>query len=227
MINVYFGKAASGKDYLYKQALNSGKSPIVSATTRPIRTGEVDGVDYYFMSADEFLRKVDNGEIFEYRAYRVKNRGQDETWYYGSLGIEDYSQKDYVAVLDIEGLKSYIERYGSENVVVNYVYADDEVRKRRYFARDRKADVEEWERRFLKDEEDFCTEKIQEIIDMLGKPITFIQNNGETLYKIGANADFCISSLNSLYTHHAYVTREDLIKCSNQFQEELSKYKDK
>lgn len=38
----------------------------ISATTRPMRSGEVDGVNYHFLSQEDFLRRVDNGEFLEY-----------------------------------------------------------------------------------------------------------------------------------------------------------------
>ena len=38
----------------------------ISATTRPMRPGEVDGVKYHFLSQEDFLRRVDNGEFLEY-----------------------------------------------------------------------------------------------------------------------------------------------------------------
>ena len=38
----------------------------ISATTRPMRPGEVDGVNYHFLSQEDFLRRVDNGEFLEY-----------------------------------------------------------------------------------------------------------------------------------------------------------------
>ena len=38
----------------------------ISAPTRPMRPGEVDGVNYHFLSQEDFLRRVDNGEFLEY-----------------------------------------------------------------------------------------------------------------------------------------------------------------
>ena len=52
----------------------------VSATTRPMRPGERDGVDYWFLDRDEFQRRVDDGEFLEYVDF-VGNR-------YGTLRSE-------------------------------------------------------------------------------------------------------------------------------------------
>lgn len=39
---------------------------VVTATTRPMRAGEVDGVDYYFFSRADFLKNLEKGEFIEY-----------------------------------------------------------------------------------------------------------------------------------------------------------------
>lgn len=50
MITLYIGKSAVGKDTLLKKQIEDGVSPIISFTTRPMREGEVNGVDYNFVS---------------------------------------------------------------------------------------------------------------------------------------------------------------------------------
>ena len=68
----------------------------VSATTRPLREGERDGVDYHFISRDEFLRRRDAGEFVESATYG----GQ----LYGTLRseIDGLFARGRHAVLDIE-----------------------------------------------------------------------------------------------------------------------------
>lgn len=41
----------------------------VSMTTRGIRDGEVDGINYYFISKDEFKKRIDEGKLLEYNIY--------------------------------------------------------------------------------------------------------------------------------------------------------------
>jgi guanylate kinase len=68
----------------------------VSATTRPKRPGERDGVDYYFLTRDEFTRRQDSGEFLEWATYGGE--------LYGTLKSEIeriFSQGRY-AVLDVE-----------------------------------------------------------------------------------------------------------------------------
>ena len=60
--------SGAGKTTLSKRliALNPDLVLSVSATTRAPRPGETHGEDYYFMSEDEFLAKVDAGEFYEW-----------------------------------------------------------------------------------------------------------------------------------------------------------------
>jgi guanylate kinase len=68
----------------------------VSATTRPIREGERDGVDYYFLTREEFVRRSDAGEFLEWATYGGH--------LYGTLRseIERIFARGRHAVLDIE-----------------------------------------------------------------------------------------------------------------------------
>ena len=57
------GKSSSGKDTFLQHILKSAKSEvneIISFTTRPIRDSEIDGKNYYFISREEFIQKIDN-----------------------------------------------------------------------------------------------------------------------------------------------------------------------
>ncbi len=68
----------------------------VSATTRPIRNGEREGVDYYFLTREEFLRRIDAGEFLEWATYAGH--------YYGTLRseIDRIFARGHTAVLDVE-----------------------------------------------------------------------------------------------------------------------------
>jgi len=67
-ILVLSGPSGSGKTTVVHRLILESIVPLVksiSATTRPQRKGEVDGVAYYFLSADEFRRRRDQGEFLE------------------------------------------------------------------------------------------------------------------------------------------------------------------
>ena len=67
------GKSACGKDTIYKQILSDGSLPLktlIPYTTRPIRDGETNGVEYYFLTEEEQQSLERQGKIIELRAYQ-------------------------------------------------------------------------------------------------------------------------------------------------------------
>ena len=66
---VVAGPSGVGKSTLVEALLKSTDLPLrraVTATTRPPRTGEAEGVDYHYWTADEFRAAIDAGEMLEY-----------------------------------------------------------------------------------------------------------------------------------------------------------------
>lgn len=60
------GKAASGKDLMKRRFVERGMKPSVSYTTRPPREGEVDGIDYNFITEETAREMIKAGEFYEY-----------------------------------------------------------------------------------------------------------------------------------------------------------------
>ena len=81
MLLVICGKMCSGKDTVVKRLINKGFKKIVTYTTRPKRKGETNGVDYHYISKEEFENKIKDGFFLEYRTYKVAS---GDIWYYGS-----------------------------------------------------------------------------------------------------------------------------------------------
>jgi guanylate kinase len=68
LLIVISGPSGVGKDSVI-QCMKKRNLPfhfVVTATTRPPRQEEVDGVDYFFVSSDEFAEMIDKGELLEY-----------------------------------------------------------------------------------------------------------------------------------------------------------------
>jgi guanylate kinase len=71
LLVVLSGPSGAGKDAVRAELLHRG-DPFhfaVTATTRPPREGEVDGVDYYFLSPDEFRSLLEQGGLIEHEQY--------------------------------------------------------------------------------------------------------------------------------------------------------------
>ena len=66
---VFMGKSASGKDTLYRRIRerNPELKAVISYTTRPIRAGEREGVEYHFVSEAEMEEMEKSGRIVERR----------------------------------------------------------------------------------------------------------------------------------------------------------------
>jgi len=107
------GKSSSGKDTIFRELLQEGTlglRTIVPYTTRPIRTGETDGVDYHFISVEEFKSLKEQGFFAETAIYNE--------WNYGTAK-EDCTD-DKVAVLTPHGLRQ-ISKINGINVISFYI----------------------------------------------------------------------------------------------------------
>lgn len=154
MFYLIVGATNSGKDKTATYIMNDlGFTPIISTTSRPIRPSEVEGREYHFLTTDEFIKRVNNDEFIEHRAYNTIVGGNPEVWYYGvEKKHVSESDKDYVAVISYEGAQEFKKYYGEENVILVFVRATYEQRYIRNILRG-DFDSEEWNRRNIEDEE--------------------------------------------------------------------------
>lgn len=108
---VISGPSGAGKSTLLKELCMRCPhvSVSISATTRLPRPGERDGVDYYFLTPEEFERRRLAGEFLE--CYEVFGRG---TWY-GTLQSEVAPSleagESIVLEIDVQGAMTVLERY--------------------------------------------------------------------------------------------------------------------
>ena len=96
-IIVISGASGVGKSTILAEVMKARQDLVfsVSATTRPMRPGEADGVNYHFISRESFLDMVRKGEFLEYDEHHDN--------LYGTLysAVKDATEKGHV-VLDIE-----------------------------------------------------------------------------------------------------------------------------
>lgn len=99
---VLFGKSGSGKTSAAKEMEKMGIKRLISYTTRPKRSGEKDGVEYHFVSEDQFFEMVDHGRIAE-----ITSRSVGGTDYYYGTAIENYGKSSpSVCVMDLNGIRT-------------------------------------------------------------------------------------------------------------------------
>lgn len=107
-IIILSGPSGVGKGTVLKEVMRGDPSLhfSVSATTRPIRPGEVDGVHYFFMDKPHFEKMIADGELLEYASYAGNYYGTPEK------AVDDALAQGINVVLEIEvqGALQVIER---------------------------------------------------------------------------------------------------------------------
>lgn len=159
------GKSSSGKDTIYKRLMANEKlslKNIVLYTTRPIRSGEQDGVEYYFVTNERLNELLEANKVIEKRTYHTCLGD----WSYFTVDNEkvDLAAENYLMIGTIESFQKTKEYYGNDKVVPVMIELDDGVRLMRALERERAQDNPKYSemcRRFLADEEDFSVEKKQ------------------------------------------------------------------
>lgn len=159
------GKSSTGKDTIYKMLLEQQAltlTTITLYTTRPIRAGETDGVEYHFISDETMQEMADKGQIIELRAYDTVYG----IWKYATVddGQINLEQKNYLIIGTLESYEKLCAYYGAEQIIPIYIEVDDGLRLQRALDRERMQDEPKYTemcRRFLADATDFAEEKIK------------------------------------------------------------------
>ncbi|MDO5519947.1 MAG: guanylate kinase [bacterium] len=165
-IYVVMGKSASGKDTIYKELAKDkelGLREVVTYTTRPIREGEREGVEYHFVTEERLDVLEKEGRIIEHRTYNTVYGA----WHYFTVEDEqiELDQHDYVLIGTLESYRQILAYYGSDIVKPIYVEVESGERLERALQRERKQAEPKYAemcRRFLADEQDFAEDKIEE-----------------------------------------------------------------
>lgn len=111
------GPAGSGKTSLAKKLLetySSNLKKLVSATTRAPRPGEVNGVNYKFLSRVQFETAVANAEFFEWEEIHGNLYGQLKS----SIEEAVRGKSDIILDIDIRGASSINQEFPEESVVI-------------------------------------------------------------------------------------------------------------
>lgn len=161
------GKSASGKDTLYKDIVarfGSELGTVVPYTTRPIREGEQEGVEYHFITESEMKAMDEAGKVIEKRCYQTVYG----PWYYLTAddGQIDLGKRSSILIVTPAAYGKLRDYFGAEQVVPLYVETEDGLRLARALKRERaqkNPKYEEMCRRFLADAEDFSEEKLREL----------------------------------------------------------------
>lgn len=123
LIIVISGPSGVGKDALIKKLreLRDSLHFVVTATSRPMRLGEENGKDYYFVSKEEFLTMIDKNELLEYALVYGDYKGIPKKQ------IREYMAKGYDIILrvDIQGAQT-LRRVLGDSAVFVFLMAESE-----------------------------------------------------------------------------------------------------
>lgn len=122
LLVVISGHSAAGKDTVIQRMKERDLQIhfVITATTRPVRDDEQHGVDYFFVSHDEFARMIENDELIEYAIVYKDYKGVPREQVDSALA----SGKDVIMRVDVQGAASIRELY--PEAILIFVTAQNE-----------------------------------------------------------------------------------------------------
>lgn len=166
MGKIYYimGKSSSGKDTVYKTLKEKypEMKSVIPYTTRPVRDGESDGKEYFFVDRQRLQELEEDERIIEKRSYNT----QYGVWTYFTAddGQIDLGQYDYLVIGTLVSYQALREYFGEERIVPVYIEVEDGIRLTRALEREKAQKIPRYDemcRRFLADAEDFSEENLK------------------------------------------------------------------
>lgn len=165
------GASASGKTVTALELQRKyGLTKAITTTTREKRVGETNGVEYFFISKDEFKKRINENKFVEFSIYNDN--------YYG-CGIDQVAD-DKVVVLDPNGLHSF-KKLKNKNIVTFLLVADEKTRRERMVTRGDK--VENIAQRIKNDVVDFSLERIGQVDFIIKTNNKTIEETADYIYE--------------------------------------------
>ena len=158
------GESGSGKDTIMQNILKRYPmyfNEIINCTTRPRREGEINGVNYFFITPEEFAEKVLNYEMLEATTFN--------DWFYGTSYDALRSNCINIGVFNPDSIRA-MDGNPELDITVYRIFCSDKTRLLRQLNRENNPNVEEIIRRYMADKEDFCDLEFQ---------YTIVENNDE------------------------------------------------
>ncbi len=143
------GEAGTGKDTLMQSILFEHPdmfNEIISCTTRPMREGEAEGVNYFYLTDQLFKQKIDNNLMLEYTNFN--------NWYYGTSLDSLSKDKINIGVFNPTGIRSLLN-HPEVKVITFKIFCNNKNRLIRQLNREEFPNIEEILRRYYADKEDF------------------------------------------------------------------------
>ena len=136
MLIIIQGLISSGKDYLCKALQENGIDKLVGYTTRAMRIGEVNGVEYHFIDKQTYHTMNDAQPFVATRTATVISKDEDgedsrEIQFYGIHTNSVDLSRHQTIILDENGTNQMAEAIGRDNCLVLRLVCDEDVLKKR------------------------------------------------------------------------------------------------
>lgn len=132
LLIVVSGPSGVGKDTVIDRMKERGLPFhfVITATSRPRRSNEVEDIDYLFVSRERFNEMIENGELFEFALVYGEFKGIPKIQVEAALA----SKKDVVMRVDVQGAKT-VRKQSPEAILIFLATANEEELVRRLKAR--------------------------------------------------------------------------------------------
>ena len=159
------GPSGSGKDTLRSAMLHDDDihiEPLINITNRPMRSGEVNGREYSFVTDERFNELKESGNLIESRSYKVND---GKVWSYATLAVPIDDDSIYLGAGTTDSYKKIHEEYGDAICRPVYIKVADDTRLNRTILRcgNKRKGLLEVCRRFISDCEEYSPETLSAI----------------------------------------------------------------
>ncbi len=157
------GKSSSGKDSIYKEVLSrmDQLKTITLYTTRPIREGEKEGIEYFFVDESRCKEICNSGKVIELRSYNTVHG----VWKYFTVDDKqiDLKNNSYLMIGTLESFADMSNYFEKDVMVPLYIEVEDGIRLERALKREKNQSDPKYAelcRRFLADTNDFSEKNL-------------------------------------------------------------------
>lgn len=112
IVMIISGPAGSGKNTVSERLMEEfpNVKRVVTSTSRPPRGKEIDGIDYHFLSAEQFEKAIADGDFYEYAKVHDRYYGTSKKAVRDSLAAGN----DLILIIDVQGAAAW-KKIAAEN----------------------------------------------------------------------------------------------------------------
>lgn len=199
LLVVVSGPAGSGKGTVNGMLTQrEGYVFSVSATTRAPRPGEIDGVNYHFISREEFEQRIERGEMLEYTEYCGNYYGTPEKETVEALE----AGKNVILEIEVEGAMNVKKKY-PEAVLIMLLPPSYAVQESRLRGRGTETD-----------------EVIRRRLARAREEVLFVVNYDYIIYNYDGRAEECVTQIDSIVCAEKHLVKYNTTVIEDYFSEQ-------